>query len=942
MATLFVLGAGCSDDGAAPDEKKTVASNPECGPLGTREDGSCCPAGSAYVHADDTCLAVGPPTCATSIFASPSTCVPSWCWDRLDGGDKPCTTGADCRVVGRVCTAQELSAGQGCAAGTYPDAKGGCHAAGTMVADASQPAAPKPFIFDQVCPAGFAVDPSITPGAGQLPRCAPKADACGSTPFPKKHSGDGQPFTTTLYVLDSAATGGDGSKDKPFKTLAEALTNASGLTLLVVGEGIYTFGAELPANITIQGRCTAKTIVKGVASNTTVTATGVGKRALYDLTITGPNKGLYVLGGATVHLVKVRINGARSAALKVSGFDSSVLASDLLIDDTGELLKPKNPSNYKLFGRGAELLDGAQLSVVRARICNSRDIAVHISGKGTKMDATDFVVDGTREVAKTGAGGIGMALFGGAKASVSGGRFHGNRTIGVRAVGIGTLFDARRTIIDHTRKSAILQEGAYHGQGLVLVAGGKAKLDRVRVSHNRRHSVAVDGGELVATDLQISDTAPEPNGYYGRALVLFNNSVAHLTRTRVLRNRGVAILSRQSSLTAFDMLVDDTKGWVADNKDGRGLDIGEGSSLYLTRTRVNAAHDAGIFVSGAAAKAEFRDVTVEGTRRDIGDNVYGVGVHLGDGAVLSAQRLRLHSNRYGGIVVRSGASAKLSDVRIKGNPQDATDHGGAFLIRAKSSADVERMVIDGAVRHGILTGADTELTLRDVLISDTLPGGEGGGFGRAIDAEHRSDVRLFGVHVRRAHEWGVGGFEPDIRAVGMVVEGTLPAAGKANHGEGIVGYTELQEGPMRGSLTISASVVRGNHTAGIIGFRTKLKLDHVVVANTRPASLTRTNRATREQLKQLLADGLLVFNSNAVVTRSIFAANDRAGAVTSGVEGMRLSGSYVTTNAMGVARIGAASADTGGSIVNGNRIANFVTGGLVIPAVPKRVAPAGD
>ncbi|MDO9302048.1 MAG: hypothetical protein Q7T89_11720 [Anaerolineales bacterium] len=54
--------------------------------------------------------------------------------------------------------------------------------------------------------------------------------------------------TTVLYVDDDAASGGDGSKSKPFKTIQEGVNRATAGTQVLVADGIYREAVSFPAS----------------------------------------------------------------------------------------------------------------------------------------------------------------------------------------------------------------------------------------------------------------------------------------------------------------------------------------------------------------------------------------------------------------------------------------------------------------------------------------------------------------------------------------------------------------------------------------------------------------------------------------------------------------------------------------------------------------------
>ena len=130
---LLWFFCACSRPTSVGGGADAQTSAPACHDRQKKADGTCCPSGQAYEFASDICFAVGPPECAEVIFNNPEKCAPKWCWDWQDADKKPCKAFAEgCDTAGRLCTSEEIAAGGGCPAGTFPltEKLGDCAPAG--------------------------------------------------------------------------------------------------------------------------------------------------------------------------------------------------------------------------------------------------------------------------------------------------------------------------------------------------------------------------------------------------------------------------------------------------------------------------------------------------------------------------------------------------------------------------------------------------------------------------------------------------------------------------------------------------------------------------------------------------------------------------------------------------------------------------------------------
>ncbi|MBI2395513.1 MAG: DUF1565 domain-containing protein [Deltaproteobacteria bacterium] len=260
LVTVACLCAACSaDDEACPSgttrrDGACVTTYDDCGPsalpipgggcepIGVRAD--ACAVGFTYDIAGTSCVPVLPEApCAPNAIAVPGDTV--------------------CHPVGVTA----------CGAGTKPDDKGGC--------SAILPPAP--------CGRGTLALPGET-------SCHELA-SCGSGTF-----GDIAVDGSTLFVDQSALAGGDGTKERPFRTVQEAVTAAKAGANVAVAAGTYEENVDVAKPLRIVGRCPSMVEIRGVGGAPAAFLHATGAE-LQRVAVTGPAGGVDLAGGAKVDRV---------------------------------------------------------------------------------------------------------------------------------------------------------------------------------------------------------------------------------------------------------------------------------------------------------------------------------------------------------------------------------------------------------------------------------------------------------------------------------------------------------------------------------------------------------------------------------------------------------------------------------------------------------------
>lgn len=250
------------------------------------------------------------------------------------------------------------------------------------------------------------------------------------------------------------------------------------------------------------------------------------------------------------------------------------------------------------------------------------------------------------------------------------------------------------------------------GTGLI-VDGGETTVERAVVADSQGWGVVVTSdGRLVASDLAVVRThATVPNSGFGVSLVPFDlGATAELRRVVVLGSdaAGISAFGAQTTLSASDLMVG---GWPGSPR-GHGVELTDGASARLDRTRLETLGGAGIL--GIAATIEAADVLIRDVqRRDDPTRPDGDGAELAVGTTATLQRVAIYDTERLGVLVASAATVEATDLlvartrSIPGVPWS----GRGLDVWGSSSVTLERVALRDNRGYGVL-GATLGTVLR--------------------------------------------------------------------------------------------------------------------------------------------------------------------------------------------------------------------------------------
>jgi len=512
----------------------------------------------------------------------------------------------------------------GCAPGFSTDKAGGC----------------EPILPKDKCPLGkMAVVGETT--------CRDIAP-CGTGTW-----GDIPVDSTTLYV-DLAYTGGasDGTKDKPFTTIAAAIAAASVRddTIIAIAAGKYVENLTVNRPVKLWGRCPSMVEIAGAPDQkTTQTLTITREIEIHRLAVTGPYIGIGVYGksdiptsSAAALIDETWIHDNAFAGIEAIWYDvpSKVTLRNSLVEQNKQagvaafaavvlieksLVRDNLPTDAKKFGFGVTAWErtGKPADVtIRASLLegNSVNGAAVLGGKLT-VEGT--VVRGTKSDLLTGAGGEGV---GGSvrekvrpEVHVSKSLFEGNQKGGLNVSEGDITVD--RTVFRRNLPQTIDKR---FGLGIAFADDSRFTMTDCLVERNMTVGIASVGARGTIERTIVRDTQPGSDESLGVGIQIAPNdprtftSDVTLRSVRVQRSRYAGISIFGSKVRIEGSAVLDTAAGADGGKFGDGVgmrpDNGLGgvdlvAEVAMDGTLITRSARAGLGVFGASLSLQGSRIT---------------------------------------------------------------------------------------------------------------------------------------------------------------------------------------------------------------------------------------------------------------------------------------------------------------------------------------------
>jgi hypothetical protein len=485
---------------------------------------------------------------------------------------------------------------------------------------------------------------------GGAPGCTRVGTACSADGWPADLPAD----RVIVYVDDGAAAGGDGaSRATAFTTIGAATAAAPSGAIIAVATGLYDEAVSVGAGITLWGACVSGTRIVTSAPSESAAALrlasdGAGAR---NLGIDGTERpGIMGIGVSTVSLQSVVVTGARTFGLYLEG--TSIEASEIVIRGTRERLSDGE------FGRAISADVGARLTLSRALLDGNRSVGIFARGAGTSVEASDVVVRGTLPQSSDSTCGIGVRTEDGARVVLSRALIDDNRQGGIFAYGGSTSVEASDVVVRGTREQA---SNSMFGRGINVEGGAHLTLVRGLIDDSREIGFLVSAAGTVAeaSDVVVRGTRERASdATFGRGIYI--GSGGHLLLSRAViddnRNVGVGVFDPGSSLEANDVVVRGTLPQSSDGTGGNGVWAQGEARVVLAGARVERSRFVGI-ASLSASSVELRDVVVSGVEASnclpgtCTGETGGFGLVAIWGGVLAATRFATEDTSLCGVMV---------------------------------------------------------------------------------------------------------------------------------------------------------------------------------------------------------------------------------------------------------------------------------------------------
>ncbi len=580
-------------------------------------------------------------------------------------------------------------------------------------------------------PAGL---PSCSPGEARSPgdsTCVSIDAPCGGDDFPATTP------TGTIFVRSGAAAG-DGTRARPFGTLAEAASAASSGARIQLAPGDY-LDAEavvIPSRVTVEGACAGETHVGAVV----VSGPGV---EVSRVTLGGTGaRGVNVLGGGVLRLSHTYVADATSVGV---GCDAATVhLTDVAFGDV--IPHPTRGTAAGLLAQSCDVVlervwfDGAPTAIRvtgRDSTLMVRDLAVRgahpelaavSAASGVAADFARVVIDGTEGVPfgiiEADSATVDWLLIRDTRESVTG--FDANfiatdstlthfASIDSGAGGIAGLDEMTLTLEDfvvHVADDTPRDPDPSLITDVAMHTGSRLVAARGVLAHGHGSGLTVN--KTVGMN-HIEDVAIGPRDASIGLMAI--GAEAEIARLRVERARTAGAAIVRSSIEASDLAILGTETLLG---DGIGLSIDD-STVHAARVIVERSTDAAILAQDFTL-ATFEDLVVRDTESEPTSGGYGRGIGVQLGATVTLERTTIDASREVALIAIGevgtsiyGHAVTIRDVRPSacGDSTCADRPGGTGVgVYGEATVELEDFTIEGAPLCGAQIADLGGLTLR--------------------------------------------------------------------------------------------------------------------------------------------------------------------------------------------------------------------------------------
>jgi hypothetical protein len=521
--------------------------------------------------------------------------------------------------------------------------------------------------------------------------------ACASGEWPENLP----PNVAVLYVRAGAATGGTGTKTRPYASVTAAVAAATPGAIIAVAKGVYPNELlVLRDQVTIWGACAEQVkLEQPVFSNSSAVVNVVGPgNVVRDVTVSGARPGIWV-EGMTAHLEVHSVIVQEATLVGVLVRAGAELRGDALV-----IRGTRPQASNGVSGRGLSIEAGGNANLVKVLLENNTDYGALVMDVGSSLTMADAAIVSTFSRSMNGRSGQGLAVLRGTNATLTRTVLLANQECGVLVQG-GRLI-ATQVVVRNSKPSGSDPDTGF---GVVVIKGGSVLFQRSLIDGNRGFGVFAESPDagVELTDVVIRDTDASGPGVEGSGVGLADEVTANLLRVALERNVAFGLTAQNGGTTvaATDLTVLDTRPEPRTRNFGLGLEIALGASAKVERLLVVGSHSAGLMVD-RAAHLTLSDAEVSGTLPAAVDDEGGFGISVQEGARAEANRVLLVGNRVAGLLVsEKDTQVTMADlvVRDTSGRFGRGDFGYGVQVQTSSRLTLERALLENNLAVGLMS-----------------------------------------------------------------------------------------------------------------------------------------------------------------------------------------------------------------------------------------------
>jgi len=499
---------------------------------------------------------------------------------------------------------------------------------------------------------------------------------------------------------------------------------ASGAGVAVTVEGMTLSGHAGAATAAAGATLTLRDAVIDANRTDSVSVMGAGTHAVIERSViratsaASPGRGLGILANGGADLI------VRDSAV-ADNVDTGILVAGsgthALVERSAILSTKSNASGD--FGLGIMTRDGAASEITASAFAHNHEVAVFSYGTGSHVTVTDVVVSDTLPSPSA---GTGPGLM------VDTGTLDAERVTVVRSSDVGVQSEHSGTLTAHALVVRDTQPGASgdNGLGVAVIGGAAATLTASVVVDNVTIGASAIGpkAKLTFDTSLISGTKPDTAGGRGYGVELEMGAVAELRGTAVVSNleSGVYAIDAKTAVTLAQSVISSTKAGKG-KTHGRGLVLEMGASASVTQSALVGNHDIGASARNAGSALTIDQTVIRGTLPQDSDGTHGRGLEADDGAKLSVSQSALLDNHGVGILGSSKSVVDVRDSWIADTVADASAGGPGRAITAQAGAVMTLLgiVVQRSTQIAMGASANASLMVRGSLVEDTTAAADG-------------------------------------------------------------------------------------------------------------------------------------------------------------------------------------------------------------------------